>query len=78
MKYTVYCQKLQKDANGLSRQKYPGELGKKIYENISNEAWEMWKQQQTMLINEFHLNPIEIETRQYLEQQMEIFLFGEN
>ncbi|NQY42572.1 MAG: oxidative damage protection protein [Legionellales bacterium] len=78
MKREVYCQKLQKKAEGLSKQTYPGTLGDKIYQNISQEAWEMWKQQQTMLINEFHLNPLEIETRQYLEQQMEIFLFKEN
>ena len=75
MSRTVFCQKLQKDGVGLEFQVYPGDLGQKIYDNISQEAWQLWLNQQTILINEYRLNPLEPESRQYLEQQMQKFLF---
>jgi len=68
---------LGKEAEGLDRQTYPGELGKRIFENVSKEAWQQWMQQQTMLINEYRLSPIEPKAREFLEQQMEKFFFGE-
>ena len=52
MARTVFCQKLQKEADGLGYQLYPGELGEKIFNNISKEAWGEWQHKQTMLINE--------------------------
>ncbi|MEN8801026.1 MAG: oxidative damage protection protein, partial [Thiogranum sp.] len=55
----VQCVKLGKEAEGLDRPTYPGELGKRIFENVSKQAWQQWMQQQTMLINEYRLSPIE-------------------
>ena len=52
MVHTVHCIKLEKEAEGLDFPPYPGDLGKKIYESVSKEAWQMWLSQQTMLINE--------------------------
>ena len=73
----VQCVKLGKEAEGLDRPTYPGDLGKRIFENVSKEAWQQWMQQQTMLINEYRLSPIEPKAREFLEQQMEKFFFGE-
>ena len=73
----VHCVKLGKEAEGLDRPTYPGELGKRIFENVSKEAWQQWVQQQTMLINEYRLSPIEPKSRAFLEEQMEKFFFGE-
>lgn len=77
MARTVHCVKLGEDAEGLDFPPYPGELGKRIYENISKPAWQLWLRQQTMLINEYRLTPIEPQARKFLEEQMERFLFGE-
>jgi len=77
MTRTVQCIKLNKQADGLDMQVYPGDLGKKIFENVSKEAWQMWLQRQTMLMNEKRLTPINPEHRKYLEEQMEAFFFGE-
>lgn len=73
----VQCVKLGREAEGLDRPPYPGELGKRIYENVSKEAWQKWLGHQTMLINEYRLSPVEPKARQFLEEQMEKFLFGE-
>lgn len=73
----VHCVRLGKQAEGLERQPYPGELGKRIYENVSKEAWNEWLNHQTMLINENRLTPIEPKARAFLEQEMEKFFFGE-
>jgi len=73
----VQCVKLGKEAEGLDRPTYPGDLGKRIFENVSKQAWQQWLQQQTMLINEYRLSPIEPKAREFLEQQMEKFFFGE-
>jgi Fe-S cluster biosynthesis and repair protein YggX len=73
----VHCVKLGQEAEGLDRPPYPGELGKRIYENISKVAWQQWLRQQTMLINEYRLTPIDPKARKFLEEQMEKFLFGE-
>ena len=71
----VNCVKLGKEAEGLKFPPYPGELGKKIYENISAEAWQIWQKHQTMLINEYRLSPADKKTRQMIEEEMEKFLF---
>ena len=73
----VNCVKLGKEAEGLERPTYPGELGQKIFDNVSKEAWGLWLKQQTMLMNEYRLSPINPEHRKYLEEQMEKFFFGE-
>ncbi len=71
----VYCVKLKKEAEGLPRQTYPGELGKKIFENVSNEAWQQWLRTQTILINEYRINPMDPQARHFLEEQMNKFFF---
>lgn len=71
----VDCIKLNKKAEGLSYQPYPGELGKKIYEKISQEAWQQWLAHQTMLINEYRLSMLDPKAREFLVREMELFLF---
>ncbi len=75
MSRTVHCQKLDKEAEGLERPTYPGELGQKIFDNISKEAWDLWMKHQTILINENRLSPIDPKHRAFLEEQMQKFLF---
>lgn len=77
MSRKIQCIKLKKEADGLDYVPYPGELGQRIYDNVSKEAWMMWLKHQTMLINENRLIPIEPRARQFLEQEMEKFFFGE-
>ena len=72
----VYCQKLDKEAEGLNYIPYPGEIGKRIYDHISLEGWNTWVGHQTMLINEYRLTPVEPRSRKFLEEEMEKFLFG--
>jgi len=73
----VQCVKLGKQAEGLERAPYPGELGKRIFESVSKEAWQAWMRHQTILINENRLSPIDPQHRAFLEKEMEKFLFGE-
>jgi len=77
MSRTVQCAKLGKEAEGLAFQTWPGELGKKIFENISQDAWNMWVNHQTMLINEYRLNPMDPKSKEFITGEMEKFLFGE-
>lgn len=76
MARTVFCVKLQKEAEGLDFPPYPGELGKRLWESASKEAWQEWLRHQTMLVNENRLNLADARARQYLARQMEQFLFG--
>ena len=76
MSRKVHCVKLNKEADGLNAVTYPGELGKRIYEQVSQEAWQMWLSHQTMLINEYRLTHIEPKAREFLEEEMEKFFFG--
>ena len=76
MSRLVQCVLLKREAQGLDRPPYPGELGRRIYESVSREAWARWLQHQTMLINEYRLTPIEPKARKFLEGEMEKFLFG--
>ncbi len=73
---SVHCSYLKREAEGLDRVPYPGELGKRIFENISKEAWQLWLRHQTMLMNEYRLSPIEPKARRFLVEEMEKFLFG--
>jgi Fe-S cluster protector protein len=73
----IECSKLKKTASGLNTQPYPGELGKKIFDSISAEAWQQWLDHQTMLINEHRLSMLEASARQFLKTEMENFLFGD-
>jgi Fe-S cluster biosynthesis and repair protein YggX len=72
----VQCIKLGHAAEGLERLPYPGELGKRIFEQVSKEAWAAWLKHQTMLVNENRLNLAEVSARKYLVQQMENYFFG--
>lgn len=73
----VKCMKLNKEAEGLDFPPYPGELGKKIYENISKEGWQLWLAQQTMLINENRLSLADPKSQQFLKEELDKFFFGE-
>ncbi len=73
----VHCIKLGKEAEGLDFPPYPGDLGKKIWESVSKEAWGAWLKHQTMLVNENRLNLADVRARKYLATQMEKHFFGE-
>jgi Fe-S cluster biosynthesis and repair protein YggX len=77
MSRVVHCVKLNREAEGLERRPYPGELGQRVFDNVSKQAWQEWLTQQTMLINEYRLSPMDPKARKFLEEQMEKFLFGE-
>ena len=77
MSRTVQCVKLQREAEGLDFPPYPGELGKRLYEHVSKEAWQGWVKHQTMLVNENRLNLADARARKYLATQMEQYFFGE-
>jgi len=77
MTRTVHCIKLGHEAEGLDRAPYPGELGQRIFEQVSKEAWAAWLKHQTMLVNENRLNLAEAHARKYLVQQMENHFFGD-
>ena len=77
MARTVDCVLLKQQAEGLDFAPYPGELGQRIFDNVSKQAWQQWLAHQTMLINEYRLTPIEPEHRKMLEGEMEKFFFGE-
>ena len=78
MSRMVQCVKLGKEAEGLEKPPYPGELGERIFENISKQAWDQWVEKQTMLINENRLTTINPEHRKLLVAEMKKFLFGES
>ena len=73
----VKCIKLGHEAEGLDRPPYPGDLGKRIFDNVSKDAWQGWIRHQTMLINENRLNMADVRARQYLLKQTEKYFFGE-
>lgn len=77
MTHLVNCAKLKKQLEGLAQPPLPGELGKRIHAQISREAWQLWLNHQTMLINEYRLSMIEPKSRAFLLTEMEKFLFGE-
>ena len=78
MSRTVFCRKYLKELEGLENPPFPGLKGQEIYEHVSKQAWQEWQKHQTMLINEKQLNMMEIESRQYLQAQMEKFFAGED
>ncbi|MEZ5439030.1 MAG: oxidative damage protection protein [Lysobacteraceae bacterium] len=77
MSRTVFCEKYQREAQGLDFAPWPGALGRRIFDHIGREAWSEWQAQQTMLINENRLSPLDPKHRAILEAEMEKFLFGE-
>ena len=77
MARVVQCAHLKKEADGHGLRALSRRLGKRIYNEISKEAWQLWLKHQTMLVNENRLNLADQRARQYLARQMELFLFGE-
>jgi len=77
MPRTVFCVKLQREAEGLDFAPYPGALGKRVFDQVSKEAWRQWLAHQTMLINENRLSPLDPAARKFLEGEMGKFFFGE-
>ena len=73
----VRCVKLGREAEGLDFAPLPGEVGQRIYERVSKQAWQQWLAHQTMLINENRLNIRDPEARRFLSAEMEKHLFGE-
>lgn len=78
MSRTVFCRRYQQDLEGLDRPPLPGAKGQEIFDHISKQAWQEWQAQQTMLINEKHLNLMDPDTRKYLQTEMEKFFAGED
>jgi Fe-S cluster biosynthesis and repair protein YggX len=72
----IHCARLDADAEGLDFAPWPGPLGQRIYAEISKPAWQQWLARQTILINEYRLNPLDPQARKYLSEEMEKFLFG--
>ncbi len=72
----VHCIKLGKEAEGLDFPPYPGELGKRLWAEVSKEAWAAWLKHQTMLVNENRLNLADARARQFLALQMVAHFFG--
>lgn len=77
MSRTVVCRRLKQELPGLEKPPFPGPKGQDIYENISQQAWQEWMEHQTRLINEKHLNMMDMTDRKYLQGQMDKFLAGE-
>jgi Fe-S cluster biosynthesis and repair protein YggX len=76
MSRTVDCVRLGRQAEGLDRPTYPGELGQRVFDNVSKQAWQEWLKHQTMLLNEHRLSPVNPKDRKFLEEEMEKFFFG--
>lgn len=73
----IFCSKLKQEAEGLAKAPFPGPLGEKIYQEISKTAWTMWLSHQTMLINEYRLNLMDAKAREFLQNEMQQYFFGE-
>ncbi|HEY0915512.1 MAG TPA: oxidative damage protection protein [Solimonas sp.] len=76
MSRTIHCVKLGTEAEGLDRPPYPGPLGKRIYDEVSKQAWADWLAHQTRLINEYRLALADAQSRKFLADEMEKFFFG--
>ncbi|MDR9498289.1 MAG: oxidative damage protection protein [Hydrogenovibrio sp.] len=77
MSRTVQCAKLGEELEGLDFPPFPGELGQKIYEQVSKEAWKQWLSHQTILINEYRLSSLDPKAQAFLREEMQKFLFGD-
>lgn len=77
MSRQVDCVKIKEKMEGLDFPPFPGELGKKVFENVSKEAWKQWLGQQTILINEYRLSSLDPKARSFLQEEMQKFLFSD-
>jgi Fe-S cluster biosynthesis and repair protein YggX len=74
----VFCVKFQREMEGLSEVPFDGHpLGRKIYDNVSKQAWKMWVDRMKMIMNEFRLNLANPQAQEFLLQQMDNYFFGE-
>ena len=73
----VNCVKMKRELEGLDKPPYPGDLGQRVFENVSKEGWAEWLKHQTMRLNEYRLSPIDPKARKFLEEQMDKFFFGD-
>jgi len=77
MTRTIFCVKLNQEAEGMNAPPFPGELGEKIFNQVSRQAWKMWLGHQTMLINEYRLSLIDQKAREFLRNEMQNYFFGD-
>lgn len=77
MSNMIFCKRMNKEAEALDFAPYPGTKGERILKHISKEGWQQWLEHQTMLINEYRLNLTDKKSREFLESEMEKFLFGD-
>ena len=75
---TVFCVKFQKEMPGLDAQPWPGEIGQKIFDNVSAQAWKLWEERQKMILNEYRLMPWQKEAQELIARHLEEFFFSEN
>ena len=73
----VFCVKLQQQLPGLDAPPWPGEIGQRIYENVSAQAWKLWEERQKMILNEYRLMPWQKEAQEVILKHMEDFFFSE-
>src|SRR5208282_236567 len=77
MAHTVFCVKLKRELPGLDEAPFDNDLGRKVYDNVSQEAWRIWTEHCKMLLNEYRLNPARREDQEVIVKQLEQFFFGE-
>ena len=77
MPRTVFCKKLQRELPELETPPWPGELGQRVYDNISTDAWKMWEERMKMILNEYRLMPWQKEAQELVAKHMQDFFFGE-
>lgn len=77
MTRTVYCLYLKREADGLEALPHPGELGQRVFDNISRQAWQQWLAHLSVLMNQYSLNSADPRAMAFIEAQMRAFLFGE-
>ena len=75
---TVFCVKFQKEMPGLDAKPWPGELGQRIFDSVSGEAWRLWEERMKMILNEYRLLPFQKEAQELVAKHMEEFFFGES
>jgi Fe-S cluster biosynthesis and repair protein YggX len=73
----VFCVKFQKELPGLDQPPWPGEIGQRLYDSVSLQAWKLWEERQKMILNEYRLMPWQKEAQELIRKQMEDFFFGE-
>jgi Fe-S cluster biosynthesis and repair protein YggX len=73
----VMCVKFGRELPGLDRIPWKGDIGKRVFETVSKDAWKLWLEHSKMIMNEYRLNPLDPNSQKIMEEQMEAFFFGE-